>query len=72
VLRSLEQKGLVEREVDPNDTRAKRLRVTMKGRELAPHAVAAVERVDGEFFEPVPRAQVLRLLRRLAPDTPGS
>jgi DNA-binding MarR family transcriptional regulator len=71
VLRSLEQKGLVEREVDANDTRAKRLRVTAKGRELAPRAVAAVEAVDGEFFKPVSRTQVLRLLHSLAPDATG-
>ncbi|MFF3607560.1 MarR family transcriptional regulator [Streptomyces sp. NPDC002463] len=31
VLRTLETKGLVEREVDPADTRAKRLRVTETG-----------------------------------------
>lgn len=36
VLRTLEGKGLIEREVDPADTRAKRLRVTDTGAELAP------------------------------------
>jgi len=43
VLRALEAKGLIEREVDPADTRAKRLRVTSAGAELAPRAIAAVE-----------------------------
>jgi DNA-binding MarR family transcriptional regulator len=71
VLRSLEQKGLIEREVDPGDTRAKRLRVTAKGLELAPRAVAEVERVDAEFFEPVPRDHALALLTRLAADETG-
>ena len=66
VLRSLEQKGLIEREVDPADTRAKRLRITSKGAELAPRAVAEVERVDAEFFGSVPRADALMLLRSLA------
>ncbi|MER5864854.1 MarR family transcriptional regulator [Kitasatospora sp. NPDC002040] len=66
VLRTLEGKGLVEREVDPADTRAKRLRVTAAGAELAPRAIAAVEQVDAEFFRPVPVDQALSLLGRLA------
>ncbi|MEU8495876.1 MarR family transcriptional regulator [Streptomyces lavendulae] len=66
VLRALEQKGLVEREVDPSDTRAKRLRVTEAGAELAPRAIAAVEAADAEFFRAVPLDEALPLLRRLA------
>ncbi|WP_406008700.1 MarR family transcriptional regulator [Streptomyces sp. NBC_00637] len=66
VLRALEGKGLVEREVDPADTRAKRLRVTEAGAELAPRAMAAVERADARFFEPVPLDDALALLGRLA------
>ncbi|MFD7907246.1 MarR family winged helix-turn-helix transcriptional regulator [Kitasatospora sp. NPDC059747] len=66
VLRALETKGLIEREVDPADTRAKRLRITDSGAELAPRAIAAVEAVDAEFFRPVPREDTLTLLRRLA------
>jgi DNA-binding MarR family transcriptional regulator len=66
VLRSLEQKGLIEREVDPADTRAKKLRVTRRGDELAPRAVAAVEGVDAAFFQPVRRTDAIALLRRLA------
>ncbi|MDH6543615.1 MarR family winged helix-turn-helix transcriptional regulator [Streptomyces lavendulae] len=66
VLRALEQKGLVEREVDPADTRAKRLRVTEAGAELAPRAIAAVEAADAEFFRVVPLDEALPLLRRLA------
>ncbi|MEU8435943.1 MarR family transcriptional regulator [Streptomyces sp. NPDC029216] len=66
VLRALEQKGLVEREVDPADTRAKRLRVTAAGAELAPRAVAAVEEADARFFRAVPLGEALPLLRRLA------
>ena len=36
VLRALEAKGLIEREVDPADTRAKRLRVTERRRRTGP------------------------------------
>jgi DNA-binding MarR family transcriptional regulator len=66
VLRTLENKGLIEREVDPADTRAKRLRVTSLGADLAPRAIAAVEHVDAEFFQPVPVDDALALLGRLA------
>ena len=75
VLRTLEQKGLVEREVDPADTRAKRLRVTALGADLAPRAIAAVEEVDARFFQPVEREEAVTLLSRLAhpePVPPGS
>ena len=66
VLRALEAKGLVERTVDPSDTRAKLLRVTDAGADLAPLAVAAVERADALFFEPVPVEDAVSLLGRLA------
>ncbi|MFK0003375.1 MarR family winged helix-turn-helix transcriptional regulator [Paenarthrobacter sp. NPDC090522] len=66
VLRTLVTKGLIEREVDPTDTRSKRLRVTSSGAELAPHAVAAVELVDTRFFEPAPIKELLPILRKLA------
>ncbi|MEU4225217.1 MarR family transcriptional regulator [Nonomuraea sp. NPDC026600] len=70
VLRALETKGLVEREVDPADTRAKRLRVTAAGAELAPRAIAAVEQVDARFFKPVVLNDAVTLLARLAhPDS---
>ena len=65
VLRSLERKGLVEREVDTADTRARRLRVTRRGARLAPRAIAVVEQVDSHFFAGVPKSEALRFLRRL-------
>lgn len=69
VLRSLERKGLLEREVDEADTRARRLRVTRQGARLAPRAIEAVERADTEFFgDAAPDA--LRVLARLAPPPP--
>jgi DNA-binding MarR family transcriptional regulator len=66
VLRTLEDKGLLARETDPADTRAKRLRVTAAGAELAPRAIAAVEGVDAEFFGPGAVDDAVGLLRRLA------
>jgi DNA-binding MarR family transcriptional regulator len=66
VVRGLERKGLVERDVDPADTRALRLRVTRRGARLAPRAITVVERVDAEFFDGVDAADALRILRRLA------
>ena len=56
---------LVEREVDTADTRARRLRVTRQGKQLAPRAIAVVEQVDTQFFADVPQAEALCVLRRL-------
>jgi DNA-binding MarR family transcriptional regulator len=65
VLRSLERKGLIEREPDPADARAKLVGVTRTGTRLAPRAIAAVEQVDAAFFaDEGERAK--RLLGRLA------
>ena len=67
VLRKLEDKGLVKREVDPADTRARRLRVTARGAKLARRAVAVVELADAAFFTAAPdRATLLAMLRPLA------
>ena len=67
VLRKLEDKGLVRREVDPGDTRARRLRVTARGAKLAQRAIAVVEEADAAFFKAVPdRAAILTMLRPLA------
>ncbi len=54
VVRSLERKGLIEREIDTADTRARRLRVTGRGKRLAPRAIAVVEQVDSDFFSDLP------------------
>src|SRR6058998_2723313 len=43
VVRSLERKNLVEREIDPADSRARRLRVTRRGARLAPRAIDVVQ-----------------------------
>ena len=72
VIRSLERKGLVECEIDPADTRARRLRVTRRGARLAPRAIAAVEQVDADFFADVAPDAALDLLGRLSarPESP--
>lgn len=53
VLRTLEQKGLVERRDHPSDRRAKSLVPTKAGAALANRAVAVVEACDREFFGPL-------------------
>src|SRR6516164_11465679 len=50
VVRKLEAKGLLERETDPDDTRARRLKITPEGTELALRAIEHVERADAAFF----------------------
>jgi DNA-binding MarR family transcriptional regulator len=67
VLRILEGRGLVTREVDPDDSRALRLGVTEPGARLALEAIRVVEATDAEFFAAAgERKPVVRLLRRLA------
>lgn len=67
VLRKLEAKGLLRRDVDAADTRARKLRVTDRGAEQARAAIAAVESADAAFFGPVPdTAALLAMLRPLA------
>ena len=66
VLAKLEAKGLVRREVDPADTRAKRLRVTEAGAALAQRSIGVVDGVDAAFFGPAPdRSALMRQLAAL-------
>ncbi|PYC69074.1 MarR family transcriptional regulator [Streptomyces tateyamensis] len=53
VLRALEAAELVERQPHPTDRRARALRVTAAGRELANRAVRVVEECDRDYFEPL-------------------
>jgi DNA-binding MarR family transcriptional regulator len=72
VLRKLEGKGLIVRTVDAADTRARKLRVTERGGELAVRALAAVEGVDAAFFNATPDpAALLAMLRPLARSDDG-
>jgi DNA-binding MarR family transcriptional regulator len=54
VARALVTKGLLVREVDPDDGRAWRLRPTKAGTDLARRAVALVEDADTSYFDAVP------------------
>jgi DNA-binding MarR family transcriptional regulator len=78
VLRKLEAKHLIVRTVDTADTRAKKLRVTGHGAELAVRAIAVVEAADAAFFQATADpAALLAMLRPLAADAaqipaPGS
>ncbi len=71
VVRTLEAKGLLRREVDPTDTRARRLRLTSQGTSLVQRAITAVEQADAEFFGQE-AAGLTAMLRRLhaIPDIP--
>jgi DNA-binding MarR family transcriptional regulator len=50
VARTLERKGLLVRDVDPDDRRAWRLQPTRAGAALARRAVVAVEAADTAYF----------------------
>jgi DNA-binding MarR family transcriptional regulator len=67
VLRALETRGLIVREVDPADSRARLLGVTPPGAALAARAIAVVEAADAEFFAKAGDTPALvRTLGRLA------
>ncbi|WP_202630528.1 MarR family winged helix-turn-helix transcriptional regulator [Deinococcus alpinitundrae] len=70
VLRTLEEKGFIERTTDPSDTRAKRIQVTERGASLAPQAIDVVEQVDRAFFGSELEVHTLHFLRQLAGKTP--
>ncbi len=50
VIRTLQERGLVERSVQPNDARARRVSITEAGRRLLAEALPAVENADATFF----------------------
>lgn len=66
VVARLEAKGLIAREADARDSRAKVIRVTSAGAAAAQQAIVAVEAADAAFFEPVDEAQLVGMLRQLA------
>jgi DNA-binding MarR family transcriptional regulator len=74
VLRTLEGRGLLERPQHPSDARARELRLTPAGAELAVRAIEVVEGVDRAFFEAVPDSsrldQTLRALAGLEAERP--
>ncbi|GHT08268.1 MarR family transcriptional regulator [Bacteroidia bacterium] len=50
VLRTLQQKGLIRRTEHSTDTRAKKIDITEKGKEIIKKAIVTVETADKEFF----------------------
>ena len=50
VLRTLQQKGFIQRKEHATDTRAKLVELTEKGIEIIKKAVVTVEKFDKEFF----------------------
>ena len=50
VIRKLEARGLLERDTDPADSRARRLRITPPGAALLTGALADVEAADDAYF----------------------
>lgn len=72
VLRKLDERRLLDRDTDVNDTRARRLRLTPDGRQLVARALGDVERADTNYFAPLAdRHQTfLEALATLTVDTP--
>jgi len=67
VVRTLESRGLLRRELDEVDARVRRLVVTAEGGRLAVEAIATVEATDEAYFASVPdRDELMDLLRDLA------
>jgi DNA-binding MarR family transcriptional regulator len=67
VVRSLEARGLLEREPDPRDTRAMRLAVTVEGEAVTRRALTAVEEADRRYFSGVQQQEwLLATLRTMA------
>lgn len=50
VLRTLQQKGFIQRQEHQTDTRAKTVGLTEEGKEIIKKAVITVEKFDTEFF----------------------
>ena len=66
VVRRLEAKGLLERHVDPRDSRGRTVVPTRRGIALARKAIAAVEDADETFFAAAMSPALLRTLTQLA------
>ena len=51
VLKSLEKRNIVIREVDPNDTRAKKLELSELGKSILEKALYKINKIDELFFD---------------------
>jgi MarR family transcriptional regulator, organic hydroperoxide resistance regulator len=65
VVRALEERGLLTRQVHESDAHALRLRLTPAGRTVVQQATQAAREVDALFFGPAP-AQLRDALRQIA------
>ena len=70
VVRTLQVKGLIERNRQPHDSRANALTLTATGSTLIRRALPVVETVDEEFFSALKegRSELVDLLRALLPE----
>jgi DNA-binding MarR family transcriptional regulator len=66
VLRALEQRGLVTRRDDPDDSRAWLLALTPAGKKAATEAAAAVRAAEARVFAHVDRDELVRALQLVA------
>lgn len=72
VLDDLQARGLIKREADPADRRARLLATTVKGRRLRDQVRRAIRREEERLLASLPageRAALLRALQRLATAT---
>lgn len=72
-LDDLQERGLISREADPSDRRARLLRLTARGRDVRDRAQAAIQDNEQRLLGLVPAAErdrFLRTLRRLAKAAP--
>jgi DNA-binding MarR family transcriptional regulator len=53
VLRTLQNKGLLQRQEHSTDTRAKTVALTDEGKKIIKQAVKTVEKFDADFFDPL-------------------
>jgi DNA-binding MarR family transcriptional regulator len=60
LVRTLEERGLLARAVDPGDARRQRLALTTDGREVLRACVTAARRADEEIFGTGPDVEQLR------------
>jgi DNA-binding MarR family transcriptional regulator len=61
IIKGLEQKSLIKR--DPSsDGRAKNVSLTSKGSQILSNALPAVERMDGNFFNPLKEKEINALV----------
>jgi DNA-binding MarR family transcriptional regulator len=70
VVRNMVKAGLIERSAHPTDRRARELKLTARGSELAASALVEVRKVSAEFFSPLGSRgeELANMLRLLVPD----